>query len=322
MAKAKSPLKPFRVFFGAEDFLLDRELYRAKRWTGRDVTCLDGNGLHDHELVDILDTPSTDRPRAVIVDDAQKVKGDKALKAYIEDKSETDTSVVLAAFIRADKLPELWLQAANKGKIVERPKLKTWDNNNEVVAWIEAEAALQGIKLAKGLSKIIYDYVGADLYRLASELQKLAIFIGPDGEATSANLALTISPSLTAEPWQVAEAAVSREQSKAMNLLSTLYKNQGDDANLPMVSALIKQIEKIIPARQMLDRGMTADEIATIIEMHPYRCKNFFVPMVRKHHLGTLIGHMTRLCKLDADVKGPGRSKRTLVELAVLAISG
>jgi FMN phosphatase YigB (HAD superfamily) len=67
--------------------------------------------------------------------------------------------------------------------------------------------------------------------------------------------------------------------------------------------------------------GDTEEDIAGALGMHPWRCKTFFMPLVQRHKMRDLVSHMTRLRKLDADVKGAARSKRTLVELAVLAIA-
>lgn len=71
-------------------------------------------------------------------------------------------------------------------------------------------------------------------------------------------------------------------------------------------------------ACSMLERGSSDEEVATRVGMHPWRCKTFFVPMVRKHTAGSLTRMMQRLCKLDVEIKRTTHSKRTLLELAVL----
>jgi len=314
--------KPFVVVFGAEDYLLDRERMKARSWAGRQVTTVDGDGLHDHELVEICRTGTFDESlRVVILDEANKIKGDKALKAYIKDKDEKDIATILVAIVRSDKLPEVWASAAKKGRIVEHPKFKTWDRNNEVVKWIGFEAERSGIRLGKGLDEALFNMVGHDLGRLAGEIQKLALLVGRGNEATLEKLRLVLSPSPTAEAWQVAEAVADKDFRRAMNLLSTLYKGEGDDANVPIAYALMKQIEKLMTARYMLDSNMAEADMASALGIHPFRFKNTILPMVRKHTMPDLIRHMKKLTALDAGVKGSTRSKRTLVELTVLSIA-
>ena len=322
MATAKSSV-PFVVSFGAESYFLDKDLEKARAWKDRTVALFDGEGLADHDLVSFLESiPYDGSDRVVIVDEASKIKGDKQLKRYIEAKDPADASTILVAIIRSEKLSALWEAAAKKGKRFEYKKLKTWDDNNEIIKWIEAEARRLGLTLDKGISETIYKLVGGELHRLANELEKLRVLTTKGEKVTSASLNLVISPSPTAEPWQVAEAAVERDLKKAMNLLSILYRNMGDEANVPLTYALMRQVEKVIVARQMLDRKASDDDIAGALGMHPWRCKNHFLPFVRRHDLGKLAGHMSRLCRLDESVKSSARSKRTLVELAVLSIAG
>jgi len=312
----------FMVFFGGEDFLLDRDIARARTWKDRQVIMVSGEDVDEREFVGICETGNLDGAlRVVILDDAQKLKGDKALKKYIEGRSENDGGPVVVAVVRSDKCPSIWNEAAKKGKLVEHKKLKTWDSNNEVVKWVENEARRLGLLLDKGVSDILFQYVGPNLYRLANELTKLFVLVGPNGKVGVEQVVLVIAKSQTAEPFQIAEAAFSKDSRKAMNTLSTVYKNMGDDAHVPITFSLIRQAEKFVLARSLLDGKASEDDIAVALGMNPWRCKNQFLPLVQRHQMPDLIRLMGRLCKLDVDVKSSARSKRTLVELAVMSIA-
>lgn len=318
----RSPVMPFLVSFGGENLLLDRDIERARAWSGREVTILDAIGLTDVELVSLLETSSADgSPRTIVLDEAQKLKGDKVLRSYIDNKTVADLSTVLVAVVRSEKLPEVWASAVSKGKGYEHKKLKTWDAGKEFVKWVGREALRVGLCLDNGIDQFIYNYVGPDLYRLASELQKLSLIVPRNAKVTKEHLALVTSPSPQSDPFQVAEAAISKDPKAAMNALSILVKNTGDDSLVPIVYALMKQVEKTLLIRRMIDKGLPESEMASSVGMKEWPFTNFALPVAKKHSSTTLAAHMGRLCKLDADVKGSARSKRTLVELAVLAIA-
>lgn len=319
---AKTSTQPFIVSFGAENFFLDRDLARGLAWKDRTVVEVDGDDVSDTELVSICETRGIDdRARVVVLDNAQKVKGDKALKAYIAAREPTDTSVVLVAIVRAEKLPDIWAQAAKKGRLYEHRKLKTYESNNEVVKWLSAEAMRLEMGLEKGAPELLCAVIGNDLYKLSSELRKLQILVGKGNKATITQIKSVFSPSPTAEPYQVAGAATEKDVLRAMNFLSIVYRTMGEEAHVPLTFALIKQVEKLVVARHLVDSQATEDEIAAAIGMHPWVCKTQFLPHVRKHTVGSLIARMGELCKLDAEVKGAATSKRTRVELAVLALA-
>jgi DNA polymerase-3 subunit delta len=320
---AKDVSQAFIVSFGAEDYFLDRDIERALAWKDRHVIQVSGEDMDDRELVGLCETGSFDGGKRVIVlDEANRLKGDKALKAYIAAKELKDDQTVLVAVVRSEKCPAVWESAAKKGRLIEYKKLKTWDSNNEVVKWLEGEARRLGLVLAEGIANTLYQLVGANLYRLANELRKLSVLLGKEGKVGVEQVKLVIAPSPAAEPYQVADAAFAKDAKRAMNTLSTVYRVMGEEAHVPITFSLIRQIEKVVMARAMLDRKAPEEEIATALGMHPWRCKTQFLPVAQKHQMTDLIRHMGRLRKLDEDVKSQARSKRTLVELAVLKISG
>lgn len=316
----RPPAAPFLVSFGGENLLLDRDMDRVRAWRNRTYIHYDGHGMEDHEVVSLCET-QRDENQTVLIDNANKVKGNKALKAYIGSKSVKDMSTVLVGIVRSDKLPEIWATAGEKGKVYERRALKSWDSGRDYVKWCQAEAVRLGVKFDKGIDQLFYNYIGPDLYRLSNELRKCARLVGPAGKITKERLALVISPSPQSDPFQVAEAAIAKDARKAMNAFSILFKNEGDKACVPVTAALMKQVEKTLLIRRLHDGGVDEDEIALAVGMKVWPLRNFALPVARKHDARKLSLHMRRLCKLDADVKGPARSKRTLVELTVLAIA-
>ena len=320
---AKDVAQAFIVSFGAEDFFLDRDIERALAWKDRHIIRVSGEDIDDGDLVGLAETGSLDGgSRVIILDDAHKVKGDKALKAYVAAKDPKDDHTVIVAIVRSEKCPAIWSEAAKKGRLIEHKKLKTWDSNNEVVKWVESEARRLGLILDDNIGHLLFQLVGPNLYRLSNELRKLSVLLGKQAKVGPEQVKLVIAPSPTAEPYQVADAAFAKDAKKAMNALSTVYRVMGDEAHVPLTFSLIRQAEKVVLARSLVDRGASEEEIAAALGMHPWRCKTQFLPLVQRHRMADLIGHLGRLRTLDEDVKGPARSKRTLVELAVLRISG
>jgi len=316
----KKTVKPFFVAYGSEPFLLDRDLEVARSTKDRQATVLDGEDLTDEQLVTLCEsTPWDEHDRIIIVDNAQKVVG-KALAAYVDAKAPADVDTVLVAIIRSDKLPEVWGKAAAKGRLVVHQKLKTWDNNNEVVRWTIREALSLELTLSEELAGVLFNQLGGDLYRIYGELQKLKLICG-SGKVTREQIVSVLSPSPKPDPLEVAEATVNKDLRAAMFLLSGCYRAMGDEANVPVASSLVKQVEKLLVARSLLDQGADETAIGPALDLHPYRCKVHVLPRARKHTVPQLVSYMRTLRRLDVEVKGPSLSKRTLVELAVYSIA-
>jgi DNA polymerase III subunit delta len=315
---AASKFNPFFVSYGNEDLLLDRDLDRAKSWAGRRVVRLDGGSLTDETLVELCETQS-DEPRTIILDNAQELDGDDALKAYIERRNPQDPSVILVAIVRSEKLPEVWSLASSKGRGHERKSFKPWETE-KYSKWIRNEAESHRTIMDDSVAQLLIQYVGTNLYRLANEVKKLASYVGPLGKIQKEHILLVTTITPQADPTKVAEATLSKDIKKAFNYLSVLYMQSGDDILIPVVYALMKQVERALVIRSLLDKRVADDEIAAVAGVKPWPYKNTWAPIAKKHDPKSLVRHMGRLCQLDADVKGPARS-RTLVELAMLSIA-
>jgi DNA polymerase III delta subunit len=311
---------PFIVAFGGENFLLDRVLELGKSWTDRDITMLDGDGLHDVELVSECENQVIGSDRVVVLDNAQAVKGTKALKTYIEEKDPRDDSVVLVAVLRATTMSEIWEAAGKKGKVYFHKKYKHYEKT-EIKERIVAEAKDLKLKLDKDVLDFFLTVLGDNLRQTVNELHKLVHLVGEGGTVTKEHARSVIAPLFPVEPHQVADEAIAKNRRKAMDYLSLLYKSQGDGVLIPITIALMRQVERILVAKQMIARGDGVEVIATRFNLPPYVCKTQLLPLLSRHNVATLKDQMKKLCRLDSLVKGPARSKRTHVELAVLSIA-
>lgn len=315
---------PFIVVSGDEEFLQDRYVQgRRAAWKGRSVIVKDASETTEGEIVALCEKRSMfddDEGRAVILDNAQDLKTDKVLAEYVEGRDVNDFSCLLLAIVRGTKIPPVWASASKKGALLSYMKLRPWESE-KALDRIKTEASRAELKLDAGVADLIYKAVGDNLRTTVNELNKLVYLVGPDKLVKKEHVVRVITVNAEVEPRHVAEAALSKNKRLAANHLSKMFKVLGDSACVPIVSSCLYQVEKILVTRQMLDRGDAVATVAQRFGMHEYACKMNLVPLAQKHTVKVLLGHMNQLCKLDAQVKGAARSKRTLVELAVLAIA-
>jgi DNA polymerase III delta subunit len=328
MDKASAPKTSVCVAYGLEDYQLDSVIQMAQSWRNRDTRYLNGEGKSDSDVLHLLRGPNCDDlPVTVIVDNAQDVKESKgkALRTFIEGRSATDTSAVLVAVVRSSKLDELWDFISRKSKPLHYPKLKNFGEgkSNEVLKYIRERAIKFGLSFDADADIAFYRATGGDLYNINNEFRKLAVLstVTKSQKITKQLIGKVVALNTVADPWSVAEAAFSKNKKEAMRLLSHLYESEPESASVRICAALIKELQSVIVARGLLDDGVSPDDISSLLEMHPWKCKEIFLPRVEKHSVKSLTGVMSRLCKLDSDVKSAARSKRTLVELAVLSIT-
>jgi DNA polymerase III delta subunit len=317
---------PIVVSFGEEPFFLDRDIKMFGGATGYAITYLDGNDVNGAKVVhsctanqinfDDLDNSPTN---LVIVDNAQKIKIDKALKSYLENTEASDLSSILVAVFRAASVTGAWSKLGPKAVIREYKKLKTWDDNNEVVKWVQDEAARLGLKIDNTIGTFMYKVAGDDLYRLSSEVHKLKLLLGK-GTVTKEHLDLVMTPTSNLASWDVADSVFLKNWKKALVQVAQIFKYASEDPSLMILGALIKGVERLFVTRSLLDKGVPPDDIAGRLGMHPYRFKKAVLPQAERQTVARLVSNMQMLSRLDVELKRTSH-RRTLVELAVYELA-
>lgn len=323
MAKVSGP---FIVIYGDEDFLQDRFIEsRVAAWKDRrQVHRRDAAHTKAADVLSLCENQSyfdEDLGRAVILDNAESLKVDKAFEQYVQEKSAQDQSSVILAVIRDNDIPKFWSEASTKGSQFGFFKFPPW-KTKDILERFTNEATRLGLTLDEGVADMIYNNVGDNLRLVANEMQKMSYLVGDRKNITRADYLKILVPGTDVEPKQISEAALSRNLLATANRLSKIFKLMGEEKAGPAVTtSCLYLVERVLVARQMLDRGDSIKAIADHLKVHPYACEKNLIPLARIHSVKSLLGHMQNLCKLDSQVKGAARSKRTLVELAVLSIA-
>ena len=317
---------PVVVSFGEEPFFLDRDIKMFGGSQGYAITYLDGSEVSGSKVVSTCLTPQINfddldnsPTNLVIVDNAQKVKVDKALKSYLEGLEAKDLSAILVGVFRAASVTGAWSKLGPKAIIREYKKFKTWDDNNEVVRWVQDEAARLGLKIDNTIGTFMYKVAGEDLYRLSSELHKLKLLLGK-GTVTKEHLDLVMAPTSNLASWDVADSVFLKNWKKALVQVAQIFKYASEDPSLMILGALIKGVERLFVARSLLDKGLSHDDVAGRLGMHPYRFKKAVLPQAERQTVVGLVRNMQMLSRLDVDLKRTSH-RRTLVELAVYELA-
>lgn len=320
MATIKQP-RVFSIFYGEESYLLDRELSRALKWPDRFVTSLDGREVTEDAVISALqDLPlEEDTGIIVVLDNAEKVKIGAGLLAYADQRDPKDKSALLVAICRSGHLTKGWSELAQKGRAVEHPRFKPWEKN-KIKERILKETTMLGLSLEESAFDVLFTIYGEQTGSMTNSIRKMSLLM-EKGKAISKDLVLFLcSPRFAVAPWDVSDAAFDKDSKRALRKASMLFQDQGDEALVPIVAAMMKKAEQTLLIRSLLDRGQSPEAIGTALGIHAYRIQKE-LPSVKKHTVPQLLEHMKNICELEVQIKGAAPSKRTLVELAVLSLA-
>lgn len=310
---------PFVVVYGGEDLLIDRYLRQA-RASKRYVISLEGEGLKDVDLVELCEAYD-ERPRTLVLDNAQGMKGEKAFESFLTRRVAGDKSLILVAAYRGSKLPELWKKAGKLGQLIEHAELKAYDDK-AFSKFIEGEARSHGVSIGVAAVEKVLERVGPDLYRLANEMQKLAVFVGRLNEIKPEHVTTVTSATPRTDPFVIADLVTSGDRVRAVSRFGLLCASESESkAMLTVMAALMKKHEQMASIRALLDQKLSEEDIAGQLGLHPWVYRTRWLPLVEKVSLSSLVRKMSRLCQLDEYVKSGQPSKRAMFELTLLDLA-
>lgn len=217
--------------------------------------------------------------RLILVRDAHLLKGPElaGLLAYAEDPNPTTCLVLvgdkvdgrLKAISRLKKLGYLHTFAALKERAVS--------------GWVKEEARRLGIKLAAGAAERIKDAVGADMARLASSLEMLALYAGAGKPIKPAHVEELLDQTRERNIFELTNAVGRGQRREALVVLQRMLAAR--EPGLRIVAMLTRHLRQLWNVKEMLAAGQPEAAMARKVGVHPYFLKDMVRQAGRVKHL-------------------------------------
>jgi len=182
-----------------------------------------------------------------------------------------DVTIVLVAREQPPKLkaPKKLADAVEAvgGKVLAYAAPKPRD----LPRWLVAEAARRGFALAPDGAQLLVERMGEATTRLATELDRLALWAGPEGTVERADLERMVADTSEEVAWALSDALVDRDPAAALAAAERLA-DQGE-AITPMIYQAAKRLREANLALELLEQGVSPREVESALPMHPYAAK-------------------------------------------------
>lgn len=204
------------------------------------------------------------------------------------------------------------------GAVRDFEPLKDW----ELEKWIGERAAQKQIKIDRNAVQLIREFLGADLYRIDNELDKLAAFAG-EGQRITVPMVEEMTAEISeTKIWALTDALTSRNLAGVMELLHRLRREStlNDAGFTRQVFALVSsQIFKIIRVKEMYGQRRNVNEIAQATSMGSYQIEKL-LPYTRGFQAEQLDRIYARLTEIDHADKTGKVNLETQLDLLVAEI--
>lgn len=140
------------------------------------------------------------------------------------------------------------------------------DSGNEVARWVLERAALHGVPLERTAAEAMSELLGADLWALASELDKLAQYtIGRP--ITVADVRALTPAAREAGMFDLVDAAVEGRTPVALRLLRQMLE-EGSETPLQILSMIARQLRNLVRAAELVEQRAPQPAIGEATGVH------------------------------------------------------
>jgi len=240
----------------------------------------------------------------------------KALETYLENPAPFTVLVIEASALdQRMRLAKLLLE---KALVVE---VGLGDKPDERIAaaavLARSLAKEQGIELEKGAAEDLAEFVGGDLMRLKTEVDKLATYVGERKTVTRQDVAALVIPEKSATIWEVADFLAARQPKKALEFFDRLLRD-GEEP-VAMLGAMAWMYRKLVEATEV--RAANGWQAARALGMRPEQAE-LAIQCARKISKERLLAGIQALREADSRLKGGAKDPHLVMEFLVWELSG
>jgi DNA polymerase-3 subunit delta len=185
-------------------------------------------------------------------------------------------------------------------------------------AWIERRAQELSSRLAPGVADLIAELAGPELSAVSDALERVCLYVGPEGTVTEDDVATCVTPVRTATVWQLVSAVGRRDIGAALAALEEVYDPQ--DRGLRLVGVLAWSTRQLLKFESATRAGLKPADAAKRAGAPPFKAREL-AEQVRDLPREHLERWLERLARVDLDLKGGSRrAPKAILEHALIEL--
>ena len=346
-AAGKGQLKPGYVLAGDDIFLLDRcRAAVLKAFVPPDLRdfCLSDLDLSNTTIFEVLDraqTPSLMAPfQVIMVRNVRQLytRGAKkeefaALDRYFKSPNPQALLLFVADFLRItpdarrmelddkNRFERLTETLGEHCGMVELARV----SDEDAMRWTAATAQEAGVKMEPDAARELVDALGADMMMVASELEKLLLYVSGKGRITLGDVETMVLGAKQRTLYELTDAISARDRVRALALLHGLLNSSdaGEDAaigHLYMLARTFRQM-LVILEKNVRDSRAIWQALWQGFRMPPFAADDLIKQARRYKSRRELTRALRLVARADLELRSSPSDKKFVLERLVYELA-
>ena len=309
----------FYILFGEDDFSSHEALEGIKNGLGDaemlscSTTALDGDGVKLSELIGACITAPFMTPHRLVVvkgllgrlqqggaktgkRKSKNADGDdwQLLAQYVGEMPPTTVLILHEGQIRKDGV--VFKKLKGLAEVRDFPLIR----GGPLISWIYDRAEKCGGSITPAAASQLADYIGSNLWVLASELEKLCLY-KQGAQITDADVTKLVSYIRESNVFAVIDALINRQRSPVVKLLHRLLSDGAAPAYLLFM--ITRQYRLMVQARDMSTSKVPTGEIGGKLGIRSDWALRKLLDHSRKYTMARLESDYRKILDTDISIK-------------------
>ena len=250
--------------------------------------------------------------KLVIIDNANMFTGSTAKDSELIEKylNNINKNTILILIVHNDKLD-------TRKKITKLIKKvgKVLEFNDELDVTSLVRKLLKDYNIDYKTIKLFIDRVGNNPLIIKNEINKIKIYKDQDKTITDEDILNLTTKLIEIDIFKLIDYIVKKDKEKALELYYEMLKM--NEEPIKIIVILANQFRIMYQSKELLKKGYSEKDIASILKIHPYRVK-LAIQNSRNYTSETLLKYLNNLANIDIGIKTGTLNKDLALELFIL----
>ncbi|WNB93465.1 DNA polymerase III subunit delta [Bacillus sp. NEB1478] len=247
--------------------------------------------------------------------DKGKIEHDlNMFEQYIQNPADYSILVIVVPYEKLDERKKIVKQLKSQAEIIQVSQL----SNETAEKWLQKEAEQAGISIQKDAVELLLSRLGAKLGILAKELEKMILYVGPNGMITKETVDELVARTLEDDVFGLVDHVVHKRTEQALRSFYDLMKQNQEPIQ---IHALItRQFRIINGVKELQKKGYGEKQIASALKLHPYAVK-LAAQHAKQFDEAFLRNYLSEFADTDYKMKTGQMDKTLLLEMEIIKLS-
>ena len=243
--------------------------------------------------------PMMAQHQVIVVKEAQNFKDIEKLVVYAEKPLNTTILVINYKYKTLDKRKKLYKAITKSGGVLFESK-KLYDN--QVGAWLNSFLKTKGLTIDITASRVLIEYLGNDLSKIAHEIEKLRIALGSKTKnITTTDIERNIGISKEFNNFELNKAIFQKNVVKANQIIQSFGKNPKSNPIQVTTATIFGYFQKLMAYHYLPDKSKHG--VASALKINPFFVSDYTTG-ARNYSARKVIQVISLLREFDMKSKG------------------